>query len=79
MAKILMKESESVSGSVMFNSLGPHGPQPTRLHYSWDSPDKNIGVGYHTPLLQGIFLTKGLNPGPLHCKQILYHLSHKED
>ena len=26
----------------------------------WDSPGKNIGVGCHT-LLQGIFLTQGLN------------------
>ena len=28
-------------------------------------------------LLQGIFPTKGLNPGLLHCKQILYHLSNQ--
>ena len=27
-------------------------------------------------LLQGIFSTQGLNPGLLHCGQILYHLSH---
>jgi len=28
-------------------------------------------------LLQGIFPTHGLNPGLLHCRQILYQLSHK--
>ena len=28
-------------------------------------------------LLQGIFLTQGLNSGLLHCRQILYQLSHK--
>ena len=28
-------------------------------------------------LLQGIFPTQRLNPGLLHCKQILYHLSHQ--
>ena len=28
-------------------------------------------------LLQGIFPTQGLNPGLLHCRQILYQLSHK--
>jgi len=28
-------------------------------------------------LLQGIFLTQGSNPGLLHCRQILYHLSHQ--
>ena len=27
-------------------------------------------------LLQGIFLTQGLNLGFLHCRQTLYHLSH---
>ena len=39
----------------------------------WDSPGKNTGVGCHA-LLQGIFLTWGLNPGLPHCRQILYHL-----
>ena len=29
-------------------------------------------------LLQGIFLTQGLNPGLLHCRQVLYYLSHQE-
>ena len=28
-------------------------------------------------LLQGIFLTQGSNPGLLHCRQILYYLSHQ--
>ena len=28
-------------------------------------------------LLQGIFPTQGLSPGLLHCRQILYQLSHK--
>ena len=28
-------------------------------------------------LLQGIFPTQGLNTGLLHCRQILYQLSHK--
>ena len=29
-------------------------------------------------LLQGIFPTQGSNPGLLHCRQILYHLSHQK-
>ena len=33
-------------------------------------------VGCHF-LLQGIFLTQRLNPGLLHCRQILYYLSHQ--
>ena len=41
-----------------------------------DSPGKNTAVGCHV-LLQGIFLTQGLNPGLPHCRQILYHLSHE--
>ena len=41
-----------------------------------DSPGKNTGMGCHA-LLQGIFLTQGLNRGLLHCRRILYHLSHQ--
>ena len=37
---------------------------------------KNTGVGSHA-LLQGIFLTQGSNPGLLHCRRILYCLSHQ--
>ena len=40
-----------------------------------DSPGKNTGVGCHA-LLQGIFLTQGSNLGLLHCRWILYGLSH---
>ena len=42
-----------------------------------DSPGKNTGVGCHA-LLQGILPTQGSNPGLLHCRQILYHLSQQE-
>ena len=41
-----------------------------------DSPGKNTGVGCHA-LLQRTSLTQRWNPG-LHCRQILYHLSHQE-
>ena len=41
----------------------------------WDSPGKNTGMDCHF-LLQRIFPTQGSNPGPLHCRQILYHLSY---
>ena len=37
---------------------------------------QEYGVGSHC-LLQGIFPTHGSNPGFLHCRQILYHLSHQ--
>ena len=49
----------------------------TGLPYSpWNSPYQNTGVG-SLSLLQGIFPTHGLNPGLLHCRWILYQLSHK--
>ena len=41
------------------------------------SPGKNTGVGCHA-LFQGIFLTQGSNPGLLHCRHILYRLSHQD-
>ena len=41
-----------------------------------DSPGENAGVGCHS-LLQGIFPTQGSNPGLLHFRQILYHLSYQ--
>ena len=41
-----------------------------------DSQGKNPGVGFHA-LLQGIFPTQGSNPGLLHYRWILYHLSHQ--
>src|SRR5574339_194374 len=31
----------------MFDSVRPHGRQPTRLPHPWDSPGKNTGVGCH--------------------------------
>ena len=39
-------------------------------------PSQEYWVGCHF-LLQGIFLTPGLNLGHLYCRQILYHLSHQ--
>ena len=55
----------------MSNSLRPHG-----LYSPWNSPGQNTGVGSRS-LLQGIFPTQGSNPGLLHCRQILYQLSHR--
>ena len=41
-----------------------------------NSPGQNTGVG-SLSLLQGIFPTQKSNPGLLHCKRILYQLSHR--
>ena len=61
----------------MSDSLRPHRLYPTRLLCPWNSPGNNTGVGSHS-LLQRIFPSQGLNPGLLHCRQILYPLSHQE-
>jgi len=47
-------------------------------NYPWDSLGKNTGVDCRS-LLQRIFLTQGSNSGLLHCRQLLYHLSYRED
>ena len=61
----------SESYSVVSNSLQPHG-----LYSPWNSPGQNTGMG-SLSFLQGIFPTQGSNPGLLHCRWILYQLSHK--
>ena len=45
-----------------------------KLLCPWNLLGKETGLGSHS-LLQGIFLTQGLNPGLLHCRQILHCLS----
>ena len=64
---------ESESHSVMSDSLRPHG-----LYSPRNSPGQNTGVG-SISFLQGIFPTQGSNPSLLHCKWILYQLSHQGD
>ena len=70
-----LKESESVSHSVVSNSLQPHW-----LYSPWNSPGQNTGMS-SLSLLQGSSQprdpTQGYNPGLSHCRQILHQLSHK--
>ena len=61
----------SKSHSVVPDSLQPHG-----LCSPLNSPGQNTGVG-SLSLLQRIFPTQRLNSGLLHCRQILYQLSHQ--
>ena len=70
------KYSIQFSRSVVSDSLRPHGLSPIRLLRPWDFPGKSAGVDCHF-LLQGIFPTQESNPGPPHCRQTLYHLSHQ--
>ena len=63
--------SESESCSVVSNSL-----QACGLYSPWNFPGQNTGVG-SLSLLQGVVPTQGSNTGLLHCRQILYQLSHQ--
>ena len=67
-----------VSHSVTSNSFWPYGLWSTRVLCPWDAAGKNIGMGCHS-LLQRIFPTQGSNPILLHCRQIIYCLSYRED
>ena len=40
-------EKQKWSHSVVSNSSGPHGLQPTRVLRPWDFPGRNTGVGCH--------------------------------
>ena len=62
-----------LSRSVMSDSLQPHGLWPGSSVHG-DPP--GTGVGCYA-LLQGSFPTQRSNPGLLHCRWILYHLSHQ--
>ena len=42
--------SDQISHSVVFDSLRPHGLQPTRLLHPWGFPGKSTGVGCHRHL-----------------------------
>ena len=73
-AGALNSESDSVICSVLSYPLRSHELPSSSVHGILLS--KNTGVGSHS-LLQGIFRTQGLNPCLLHCRWILYHLSHQ--
>ena len=51
------------SGLIVSDSVTPW-TEPTGLLCPWDFPGKNTRVGFHF-LLQGIFLTQGLNLSPV--------------
>ena len=69
--KKIKRSGETESHSVVSDTLWCHG-----LYSPWTSPGKNAGMG-SLSLIQGIFPTKGSNPGIPHCRRILYQLSHK--
>ena len=62
---------ESERHWVVSDSMWPRG-----LYSPWNSPGQSTRVG-SLSLLQGIFPTQRLNLGLLHCRLILFQLSHK--
>ena len=76
------EENHVCAGTLCFvaqscpTSRDPMDCSPPGSSVRGDSPGKNTGVGNHF-LFQGIFPTQGSNPGLLHCRQILCHLSHQ--
>ena len=52
-----------------------YDPMDYTVHWM-NSSGQNTGVG-SLPLLQGIFPTQGSSPDLLHCRWILYQLSHQ--
>ena len=61
--------------SDMSNSLWPHRLYPTRFLCPWNFPIKNTGVDCHF-LLQGIFLTPGIEPTSPHWQVDILLLCH---
>ena len=59
----------------MSGSLRPHGLEPARLLCPWNFLGKNTGVSFRF-LLQGIFLTHGLNPRLFMFLPLSCHLPH---
>ena len=75
-----LPHASMLSHSVVSKSLGPFGLEVTMLLCPWDFSGKNTGVGCHF-FFQHIFPTQGSNLWLLcllHCRQILYLLSHRE-
>ena len=71
-ASSFVLRSENESPSAVSDSLRPHG-----LYSPRNSSGQNTQVASPS-FLQGIFPTQGLNPGVLHCSQILYQLATRE-
>ena len=70
------RECPLPGGAQSCPTLWPYWLPPARLLCPWESPGKNPGVDCHI-LLQGVFLTQGLNLGPRYCRWILHRLSHQ--
>ena len=62
--------------TLMLQAMKPTCLEPTRLLCPWNSPGRDTEMDCHS-LLQGIFLTQGLNSCLLHHRGIFYCLSYQ--
>ena len=62
-------EGQRIAGGSKRRKPAKNRKRTTDIQSPWDFPGKNTGVGSRS-LLQGIFQTQELNPGPLHGRQI---------
>ena len=78
--QFLGREDSLEKETATHSSILPHKilqtEEPGGLYSPRNSPGQNTGVG-SLSLLQGIFPTQVSNPGLLHCRLILYQLSHQ--
>ena len=75
MKKLLIVRKESVA-QLCLTIYDPMDYSPPGCSIYGTLQATPSGVGCHF-LLQGIFLIQGSNPGVLHCRWTLYHLSHQ--
>ena len=70
------RKGAMLTPSVLSDSSRRFELNPARLLCPWDFLGRNTGVSWHF-LLQGIFLTQGLNPSLLHWQADFLPLSHQ--
>ena len=73
----LQSQAVCVSRSIVSNSLGPPRTVARQAPLSLGILEARILEWVAIPFSRGFFPTRGLNLGPLHCRQILYHLTHQ--
>ena len=71
-----LKRETEVLAAQSYPTLLPCGLEPAMLLCPWNSSGQNNRVGCHS-LLQGHLPDPEIKLGLLHCRQILYHLSHQ--
>ena len=64
--------------TIIFYNISYNLENQTIIYFASSYIEDNDSKDFDSlSLLQGIFPTEGSNPGPLHCTQILYQLSHE--